>query len=196
MSTTTTTDFKEAERRRLRLLEQSLTGQARAESDELLFRRFLALPQVKQAQTLLLFYGMDAEPDTCRLFPHLLARGKDILLPRCLPGHRMQLRLYRGPAHLTRHRYGMLEPDETCQVLPPEKAELALVPALCYDETGMRMGRGGGYYDRFLATFSGRTVGLCRDLLLQTRLPALPHDLGVELVVTETRLIPGQHNTH
>lgn len=172
-----------------------MTLEQRTESDTLLFRRFLSLPSVRQCSTLLLFYGMGAEPDTRQLFPALLETGKQLLLPRCLPGHQMELRLYRGKSHLIRHRYGMLEPDDSCPMLSPQAVELALVPALCYDETGMRLGRGGGYYDRFLPTFPGKTIGLCRDRFLQTKLPALPHDVGVELVLTETRLIPGQHNT-
>lgn len=186
--------MKEALRRRLRGLEASLTPEKRRGSDEALFRRFLALPQVEEYRTLLLFYGMGTEPDTRRLFQPLLERGKTILLPRCLPGHLLELRRYRGEEHLRRHRYGMLEPDDSCPVLPYQAAELALVPALCYDETGMRLGRGGGYYDRFLTEFPGKTVGLCREMLLQARVPAQAHDCGVELVLTETRIIPGQQS--
>lgn len=151
---------------------------------------------MEECRTLLLFYGMGAEPETQRLFRPLLERGKTILLPRCRSGHRLELRGYRGEEHLCRHRYGMLEPDDGCPVLPPQAAELALVPALCYDETGMRLGRGGGYYDRFLMEFPGKTVGLCREMLLQARVPAQPHDRGVALVLTETRSIPGQQNTN
>lgn len=173
-------------------MEQTIPAAQRAESDALLLRRFLALPQTLESQTIFLFYGMGAEPDTRRLLPVLLERGKTVLLPRCLPDHRMELRQYRGEGHLLPHRYGMLEPDESCPIFLPEMAELALVPALCYDETGMRMGRGGGYYDRFLADFPGKTVGLCRDLLLQRRVPTQPHDRGVHFVLTETRLIAGQ----
>ncbi|MGM9537686.1 MAG: 5-formyltetrahydrofolate cyclo-ligase [Candidatus Onthomonas sp.] len=189
---TTTTETKAQFRARLRELERTLTPEQRAESDAILFRRFLSLPQMKESKTIFLFYGMGAEPDTRLLLPELLKREKNVLLPRCLPGNRLELRQYRGEEHLLRHRYGMLEPDESCQILPLETVDLALVPALCYDETGMRMGRGGGYYDRFLAGFPGKTVGLCRDVLLQRRVPAESHDRGVNLVLTETRLIAGQ----
>ena len=173
-------------------MEQSLTPAQRAESDALLFERFLALPQTAESGTIFLFYGMGAEPDTRQPLPVLLRQGKTVLLPRCLPGHRLELRRYRGEEHLLRHRYGMLEPDDSCPPALPEEAELALVPALCYDEAGMRMGRGGGYYDRFLTGFPGKTVGLCRDALLQRRVPTEEHDRGVHLVLTETRLIAGQ----
>lgn len=196
MAFTTTTEEKRRLRLRLSALEGSLTPAERAESDAVLFRRFLALPQVGRAGTLLLFYGMGAEPDTRQLFRPLLEQGKDLLLPRCLPGHGLELRRYRGEGHLLRHRYGMLEPDDSCPVVSPDQVHLALVPALCYDETGMRLGRGGGYYDRFLTAFPGKTLGLCRDLLLQPRVPVEPHDVGVALVLTETRILSGGNNTH
>ena len=60
-----------------------------------------------------------------------------------------------------------------------------LVPGLCYDREGYRLGFGGGYYDRWLAGCSGWKVGLCRAALLQDRLPRGPYDIPVDLVVTE-----------
>ena len=68
-----------------------------------------------------------------------------------------------------------------------DKAEidLALVPAVCYDRRGYRLGFGGGYYDRWLADFSGFRVGLCRGLVLQDRVPTEAHDSRVDLLITE-----------
>ena len=63
-----------------------------------------------------------------------------------------------------------------------------LVPGLAFDRSGGRLGRGGGYYDRWLAGFSGVTAALCRDGLLMDAIPRLSHDLAVDLVITETGL--------
>ena len=100
----------------------------------------------------------------------------------------METRLYVPGLPLLRHRYGMLEPGADHPLVEPAQIDLALVPALAYDIRCMRMGRGGGYYDRYLADFPSVTVGLCRDALLQKKIPAEPHDRPVGLVVTETRL--------
>ena len=59
----------------------------------------------------------------------------------------------------------------------------------CYDEGGRRLGFGGGYYDRWLESFSGTTVGLCRECVLQRSLPVEPHDLGVHVLVTDRRVL-------
>lgn len=189
MASTTRAEEKARLRRSIAQAEQALSPEARHASDQALFRQFLASPQVRAANTILLFWGMGAEPDTEQLFPPLLARGKIIGLPRCLPGSGLEFRRYLGGEHTVLHRYGMREPDLDCPALSPEQAELVLVPAVCYDETCLRLGRGGGFYDRFLARFSGHTVGLCREAFLQTSVPAEAHDCRVELVLTEHRSI-------
>lgn len=86
----TTTAEKAELRRRARQYLSGLSPQARRTSDDALFARFLALPQVEAADTLLLYHGMGGEPDTARLLPALWARGKAVCLPRCLPGHGME----------------------------------------------------------------------------------------------------------
>ena len=100
----------------------------------------------------------------------------------------MEARLVQRDSTLVRHPYGMLEPGPDCPLIPPDQIDLVLVPGLAFDRSGGRLGRGGGYYDRWLAGFSGITAALCRDGLLMEAIPRLPHDLGVDLVITETSL--------
>ncbi len=166
----------------------TLSSQARIAGDEALFRRFLALPQIESVRTVLLYHGMDTEPDTVRLLSPLWDMGKQVCLPRCLPGNQMEARLVQRDSTLVRHPYGMLEPGPDCPLIPPDQIDLVLVPGLAFDRSGGRLGRGGGYYDRWLAGFSGITAALCRDGLLMEAIPRLPHDLGVDLVITETSL--------
>ena len=137
---------------------------------------------------LLLYCGMGSEPDTLRLLPFLFSTGKAVCLPRCLPGNQMEARLVQRDSQLVRHPYGMLEPGLDCPVIPAEQIDLALIPGLAFDRSGGRLGRGGGYYDRWLTGFSGITIALCRDGLLLDTIPRLPHDVGVKLVITETSL--------
>lgn len=188
MKSTTRIEEKQRLREALKKQERRLTKAALSTSDRKLTERFLALEEVAAAETILLYCSMGAEPDTAELIEALLARGKRIALPRCLSGRQMETRLYTAEVPLIQHRYGMMEPGEAHPLVGPEEIDLALVPALAYDICCMRMGRGGGYYDRYLAAFPGRTVGLCRDVLLQKTIPAESHDRPVDLVLTETRL--------
>ena len=113
---------KAALRRQVRAYGRALSPEARRASDDALLSRFLSLPQVAAADTLLLYHGMGAEPDTARLIPPLLELGKRLALPRCLPERRLEARLIRADTVLIPHAFGMLEPGEE-----PRQAHDALV---------------------------------------------------------------------
>ena len=100
----------------------------------------------------------------------------------------MEARLIRPDSALVPHRLGMLEPGEDCPPVDRADIGLVLVPGLAFDLSGGRLGQGGGFYDRWLAGFSGFTAALCRAPLLLERLPAEGHDLPVALVLTEEGL--------
>ena len=180
----TTAEAKALLRRQVRAQLAAMAPAARQAEDEALFDRFLALPQLAAARTVFVFYGMGTEPDTARLIPRLLALGKTVGLPRMLPGRAMEVRRYDPDRPLVPHPWGIPEPDTACPLLRHEDIDLALVPALCYDRQGFRLGMGGGYYDRWLPAFCGVTAGLCRTALLQDKLPTDGYDRPVELVIT------------
>lgn len=184
MPSTSVAERKADLRRQVRARLAAIPEPVRLAEDRVLFDAFLSLPQVKQAQTLFLFYGIGTEPSTATLIRQLVALGKTIALPRMLPGHRMDALLHDPARPLVQNKFGIWEPDAACAALAPDGVDLALVPALCYDTRNYRLGMGGGYYDRWLEHYHGVTVGLCRAALLADRLPAEPHDRPVDLVLT------------
>lgn len=187
-SSSTTAEGKAALRRQVRLTLEGLSPEAVRRGDDALFAAFSALPQVEAASTLFAFWGIPGrEPDTGRLIRALTAQGKRVGLPRMLPGRQMEVRLYEPDRPLVPASFGILEPPADAPLLARPDIDLALVPAVCYDRSGFRLGFGGGYYDRWLSGFSGFTVGLCRDCVLQDRVPTEDHDCRVDLLLTETR---------
>ncbi len=178
---------KAALRAAIRARAAALDPAERRRSDQTLTDRFLTLPWTAQAHTVLLFCGVGTEPDTRPLLEGLWRSGKRVLLPRCLPGRAMETRLVRSWAELRPGAYGIPEPGDACPVVEKGAIDLILVPALCYDLSRRRLGQGGGYYDRYLTGFGGRTAGLCRACLLQKTLPVEDHDRAVDLVLTEER---------
>lgn len=187
-SSTTVAEDKAALRRQVRLTLEGLSPEAVRRGDDALFAAFSALPQVEAASTLFAFWGIPGrEPDTGRLIRALTAQGKRVGLPRMLPGRQMEVRLYEPDRPLVPASFGILEPPADAPLLARPDIDLALVPAVCYDRSGFRLGFGGGYYDRWLSGFSGFTVGLCRDCVLQDRVPTEDHDCRVDLLLTETR---------
>ena len=151
-----------------------------------LLERFLSLPEVDRARTVLLFYGVGREPDTRGLITTLLQRGKTVVLPRCLPRRQMEARCVTGLDDLTPGSFQIPEPGEHCPAIDRAEIDLILVPNLCCDRLCYRLGHGGGYYDRYLAGYTGVTVALCPEARLQERLPRDEYDLPVGLVLTET----------
>ena len=182
-----TIDLEKKElRRRVREQLSALSRSALVHSDDALFEKFLSLPQVEEAQTVFAFWGIPGkEPDTACLIGELIRRGKTVGLPRMLPDHRMEVRRYDPDRPLVSVSFGISEPGEDCPLIAREAINLVLVPAVCYDRRGYRLGFGGGYYDRWLAGFSGVTVGLCREAVLQEAVPTEAHDARVDLLLTE-----------
>lgn len=176
MPSTTATERKKA-------LRLELKGRERPDYAPLL-ARFSGLEQVKRAKGLLLFYGVGNEPDTRPLLQRLLAEGKRVALPRCLPGGGMEARWVSDLSGLVPNRYGIPEPGEDAPLARREELDVILVPNLCCDRAGYRLGHGGGYYDRYLAGYRGFTVALCPEELMVDALPREEHDRPVELVIS------------
>ena len=91
---------------------------------------------------------------------------------------------------LVEGRFGIREPGSGSP-RPFEDIDLIVVPALAYDRTGGRLGRGGGFYDRFLARDDMRAVrcGLGFDEQVTEQLPTHAHDLPVAIVVTDRQVL-------
>ncbi len=182
MGCTSITEQKAALRDKIRRERAAIAPEVRKAQDKALFKAFLMQDCVKKAATVQVYWGVGDEGETTDLISALLAMGKRVALPRCLPGRGMEARLYRG-GRLTRSSFGIPEPGEDCPLVSRENLDVILVPALCYDRKGFRLGQGGGYYDRYLQGYEGTAVGLCYRELLQEQLPREEHDLPVGLVL-------------
>jgi 5-formyltetrahydrofolate cyclo-ligase len=174
---------KEDLRRTMRARLRELTG--RDEKSAAICRRISALPEYRAARTVALFDAMASEPSLAALWP---LEGKRAAYPR-VTGNELLLLPVADPAHLPaaarpgHHR----EPGADGEPLPPAAIEVILVPGLAFTRAGLRMGRGGGHYDRLLACLPASTVriGLCFGLQIREELPAEPHDMTMHRVVTE-----------
>ena len=172
-------------RQQIREAMDELTDQEKAWSDEELIARFLEHPKLAEARTVMAYYGVGNEICTQGLLQTLLDQGKTLCLPKCLPEHQMEARAITSLSDLAPDQYGIPAPKDTCPVVAREELDLILVPGLCFDSRGSRLGQGGGYYDRYLEDYEGVTVGLCREDFFQVNLPREPLDAYVRFVLTE-----------
>ena len=165
-------------RQQIREAMAELTDQERAWSDGELIQRFLEHPKLAEAHTVLLYYGVGPHPDPA-------GPGQDRVpaqVPAGVPDG--------GPAitaleDLVPDQYDIPAPKDGCPVVAREELDLILVPGLCFDSRGSRLGQGGGYYDRYLEDYEGVTIGLCREDFFQVNLPREPLDAWVRFVLTE-----------
>ena len=135
---------------------------------------------VRTADRVAAYVSFGTEPATAEL----LSLREDILLPVLLADGSLE---WAVAERLQPGRRGMLEPSGARQgTAALAGCDLVLVPAVAVDGRGMRLGRGGGSYDRALPGCTGLTVALLYDGELHERLPAEPHDVAVRAVATPT----------
>ncbi|MCW2918232.1 MAG: 5-formyltetrahydrofolate cyclo-ligase [Actinomycetia bacterium] len=164
-----------------------LTEEERAAAGRSLRDALLIRPEVEMAASVAAYVSIGTEPETRSLLFALWKRGTYVLIPRLLPDGDLDWASYEGPDSLVPGPYGLLEPTEPSRGTAAIKAaDVVIVPALAVDRTGMRLGRGGGSYDRALARVGPGilTVSLVYDSELVDEVPAESHDQGVRAVVT------------
>ncbi|MGX5915090.1 5-formyltetrahydrofolate cyclo-ligase [Aliidiomarina sp. Khilg15.8] len=187
---------RQAYRQRLKAARSELshTQQTRAALD--LVQQTMAQPEVKQAQTVAAYFSFGSELNTEPLLQALLDAGKRVCLPVLHPftkGHLLMLH-YDKHSQLVANRYGIPEPALRCpDVIPFSSIDCLLTPLVGFDAAGNRLGMGGGFYDRTLASwqrgrYPGLSVfGLGHDCQFVEKLPVQPWDVPLPAVITPTR---------
>ena len=145
---------------------------------------------IAQADTILIYSSFGSELGTQPLFNRLSALGKKIAFPRCLPGGIMTFHLVESMEELLPGSYGIFEPDENLPQPVLTSSSVCIVPGLAFTENGARLGYGGGFYDRFTSANPELcTVGYSFEEQLTPQLPLLPHDLRVNYLATNERMV-------
>ncbi len=150
----------------------------------------LKSPIWNKAKSVFCFYSLPSEPSTLKIINEAIKQGKKLSLPKCEECGQMSLHIINSLTDLREGAYGILEPQGT-NTLTPEEIDLALLPCLAASLDGSRLGKGGGYYDRFLQSFTGTTVVLCQDELILENgsIPMEKHDIYAQYILTQTKLI-------
>lgn len=116
-------------------------------------------PKVMAAHTLLLYYSLPDEVNTHEWIDELVAEGKRVLLPVVVNDKDMVIREYTGKHDLAEGSFHIMEPvGKLFAEEDYQEIEVAIIPGMSFDDTGHRLGRGKGYYDRFLTKLRGTEV--------------------------------------
>ncbi len=175
-------------REKMRERERSLSEKYLLYSSFEICRRLVAMPAFDMAKSIFCFIGVRGEIDTQPILEAALSQNKALYVPRCVSAGIMELCRLHSLSELIPGAFGIPEPPETAERTQPDSIDLAVIPCLACARDGRRLGRGGGYYDRFLAAYPGDALLLCREKLLQEELPVEPHDRPVPWVLSEHTL--------
>ena len=173
---------------KMRALRDRLTEEEVKTASAACLERLLSLRVFEDHKWIYLYLAFHKEMDTLSMIDAFRNAGKRLAVPR-VEGKRMHFYEIHSLDDCRAGTMGILEP---CKENVTEIAEpgLMLMPGLAFDQDGHRLGYGGGFYDRYLSGHGGlRTAGICYDFQIIDHVPAEPHDLCPEILITDKRIL-------
>ena len=183
---------KRALRGALRARLSSITPERMATASRAAAQRVCETEEFRRASAVMIFLPLRYEVDARHIALRAWQLGKTVTVP--LAGHEQKhmipvlVRSLEEPMDCD--PYGVQTPSH-CEPFPADMLELVVVPGLGFDRNGHRLGRGAGFYDRFLAQprLHAATCGLAIEEQVVPEIPAEPHDLRLEMLATDTQLL-------
>ncbi len=171
----------------LELLKKQENTETEAKSRQIQ-KKLFSLEAFKKAKTILFYVSLPGEVNTFEMIIKAFEMNKRICVPVMVRDQRQMIpTLINTLADLEKGSYGILEPrmDSSLQV-PLEELDMVIVPGVAFDKSNNRLGRGVGYYDRFLCRLpkSVTTIGLAFDVQLTENLPIEEHDVPLSSIIS------------
>lgn len=150
----------------------------------------LSHSQIQKADSVLMYHSLPDEVDTHSALDKLLAMGKKVLLPKVVSDAEMTIHEYTGKESLQPSEpYGILEPTTPELSIINCQLSIAVVPGMAFDRQGHRLGRGKGYYDRFLSQIPNiYKIGVCFPFQMLESIPSESTDVVMDEVITSLNL--------
>ena len=162
-----------------------ITPSERAAASGRIFARAELSEAFGRARTVGVFCSLADEPDTSEALARWSATGRRLAVPR-VEGDVMRFYEY-DPRTMRPGAFGIAEPGPEARLCEPRELDLVIVPGTVFTAAGARMGRGRGYYDKYLAQPEVHAVkiGVCYAHQLVGELPAEPHDVAMDYLITD-----------
>ena len=175
-------DKKKILRKIIKVRVSAISPEERKKREEILHNNLFSMPEFVAAKTVLLFANLPDEIGTFSLIDKCIAMGKKVFLP-VINGDDMTVAEFTGEYKIG--RYDIKEPiTPNSSLLTPHSIDVALIPGVGFSPSGYRLGRGKGYYDRFLSKQPELfTIGVCFREQFFLDIPAEPHDVPMQRVL-------------
>ncbi|MBI1920788.1 MAG: 5-formyltetrahydrofolate cyclo-ligase [Geobacter sp.] len=177
-------------RRLLLERRRSLTREECLAASRVIQETFIRNAAFESAGAIALYAPIHGEVDTASVAVAALGARKTVAFP-VVAGDNMVFRTITSLDELEQGAFGIMEPPLRNEALSPDTFDLIVLPGVAFDLRGNRIGYGKGYYDRLLHPLEGkgRLVGFCHDFQLVDSIAGEPHDVRLDLVITEKRVI-------
>ncbi len=178
----------------IRLQRMALSDKQIKKADSILAEQFMSVGDkdlkkiISSAECIALYKAVGGELPCDGVFEFFKNNNRTLCYPK-VKGDVIEFFEVKNPeSDLTEGSYGILEPKDSCRKIYPGDIDLMIVPAVAYNEEGLRLGHGGGFYDRWLnaASADGKapyTIGVCYEFQLYSALPVEKHDYAVDCVM-------------
>ena len=152
-------------------------------------KRLKQIQTFRDAQKIGAYYPIGSEILTQDIIQELLSNGKKVFLPR-VSGKNIEFKKISDFSSLESGSFDIMEPKMECET--ENNLDVILVPTVGITPKGVRLGYGHGFYDRFLANHKASTISLTLEKQVVKNIPKLEHDILIDWIVTEDRIIETQ----
>ncbi|MCF6515124.1 5-formyltetrahydrofolate cyclo-ligase [Lactobacillus sp. S2-2] len=146
-------------------VQNTMLSKINLDEDNILIKKFINSEKFKNANTVGISISMGDELDTSKLIQFSLDHNKKVVIPKTFSNREMEFYEFNNNTILEKTKFGVLEPVDA-QLIFKDNIDLLLVPGLVFNSDNYRIGYGGGFYDKYLSDFKGKTISLVRQFQL------------------------------
>lgn len=182
----------ESEKNKLRTeflkIRRGISENRKREQSRKIAARLFETPEYMSAESVFVYISVKDEADTSEIIYRCFEDKKRVAVPFCrVKERKMSAIEIFGLDQVECGAYGILEPKRSLinsgELVPLTNPSIVIVPGAAFDAKGLRLGMGGGYYDRYLADFDGVSIGLCYSQCLAESLVGDMYDQRVDMVI-------------
>ena len=180
---------KTDQRNLYRTLRNSLNATEIKEYSTKIYKKLIQTSEYAEAEKILIYCSIGSEVNTEKIINHAINTGKTVAIPKTFPD-RIAFYEIKNLQNTKLSKMNIPEPiiNKISQQITPCEKTLIIIPGLCFDKRGNRIGYGGGYYDKYLAQHADKKhkkIGLCYEIQIAETVCADAHDIKVDKVITE-----------
>lgn len=158
------------------------------QASDIIFNTVSKTYEFCNCRNILLYSSYKSEVITYKFLNYALDCNKNVYFPKCCKNFEMKFYKVTSFDELKTGMYGIREPDSCNDEYISSTNSLCIVPGVCFDKKGYRLGYGKGYYDRFLCRFQGNTIGVAMNDFVVNMLPVFSTDIKMDKVITDKKI--------